>query len=119
MYDQVNGWGLRYQPELYEMTEDIGDYPAGTLLVAANSIPTDLSETKIDVYASTDEGCVHFRGWEEVESVLMRGLQLHLGLCFERCSRWCCPSGEPIRAHMGAVHPHVRGSDRSLLLRPA
>lgn len=59
VYDQVNGWGLRYQPELYEMTEDIGEYPAGTLLVAANSIPADLSETKIDVYASTDEGYVH------------------------------------------------------------
>lgn len=56
VYDQVNGWGLRYQPELYEMTEDIGDYPAGTLLLAANSIPEDLSVTKIDVYASTDEG---------------------------------------------------------------
>lgn len=56
VYDQVNGWGLRYQPELHELTEGIGEYPAGTLLVAANSIPADLSETKIDVYASTDEG---------------------------------------------------------------
>ena len=56
VYDQVNGWGLRYQPALYEMTEAVGDYPAGTLLLAANSIPTDLSETKLDVYASTDEG---------------------------------------------------------------
>jgi hypothetical protein len=26
------------------------------LLMAANSIPADLSETKIDVYASTDKG---------------------------------------------------------------
>lgn len=56
VYDTENGWGLRYQPDLYEMTESIGDYPAGTLLVAANSIPADLSETKIDVYASTDKG---------------------------------------------------------------
>lgn len=58
VYDTVNGWGLRYQPELHEMTEDIGDYPAGTLLVAANSIPADLSETKIDLYASKDEGYI-------------------------------------------------------------
>jgi hypothetical protein len=53
VYDKQNGWGLRYQPDLYEMT---GNYSAGTLLVAANSIPADLSETKIDVYASTDKG---------------------------------------------------------------
>lgn len=56
VYDTQNGWGLRYQPDLYEMTESIGNYSAGTLLVAANSIPADLSETKIDVYASTDKG---------------------------------------------------------------
>jgi hypothetical protein len=58
VYDTQNGWGLRYQPDLYEMTESIGNYSAGTLLVAANSIPADLSETKIDVYASTDKGSV-------------------------------------------------------------
>lgn len=54
--DTQNGWGLRYQPYLYEMTEDLGDYSAGTLLLAANSIPADLSETKLDLYASTDKG---------------------------------------------------------------
>ena len=58
VYDQVNGWGLRYQPFLYEMIEAIGDYPRGTLLLAANSIPADLSETQIDLYASTDKGYV-------------------------------------------------------------
>ena len=58
VYDAQNGWGLRYQPDLYEMTEEIGNYSAGTLLMAANSIPADLSETKIDVYASTDKGYV-------------------------------------------------------------
>lgn len=56
VYDQVNGWGLRYQPFLYEMTETIGDFKRGTLLLAANSIPADLSETQIDLYASTDKG---------------------------------------------------------------
>jgi hypothetical protein len=58
VYDTQNGWGLRYQPDLYEMTERIGNYSAGTLLMAANSIPADLSETKIDLYASTDKGYV-------------------------------------------------------------
>ena len=56
VYDQVNGWGLRYQPFLYEMSETIGDFQAGTILLAGNSIPGDLSETRIDVYASTDKG---------------------------------------------------------------
>ncbi|KAI7364983.1 BNR/Asp-box repeat protein [Hortaea werneckii] len=69
VYDRVNGWGLRYQPFLYEMTEDIGDFAAGTLLLAANSIPADLSETKIDVYASEDEGFT----WSFVSSVARGG----------------------------------------------
>lgn len=56
VYDQVNGWGLRYQPALFELPEPVGDYPAGTLLMAANSIPADLNGTKIDVYVSTDVG---------------------------------------------------------------
>ena len=56
VYDQVNGWGLRYQPFLYEMPQAIGNYSAGTVLLAVNSIPDDLSETQIDIYASTDKG---------------------------------------------------------------
>ncbi|KAF2235926.1 glycoside hydrolase family 93 protein [Viridothelium virens] len=54
--DQVNGWGLRYQPFLYEMPQAIGNYSAGTILLAGNSIPTNLSNTQIDLYASTDKG---------------------------------------------------------------
>lgn len=56
VYDQVNGWGLRYQPFLYELPEAIGNYSAGTILLAGNSIPDDLSKTQIDLYASTDKG---------------------------------------------------------------
>ncbi|KAK4498371.1 hypothetical protein PRZ48_011029 [Zasmidium cellare] len=56
VYDQVNGWGLRYQPFLYELEEDIGDYAAGTILLAGSSIPDDLSETQLELYASTDGG---------------------------------------------------------------
>lgn len=39
--DQVNGWGLRYQPFLYELPESIGEFEAGTVLLATNSIPTE------------------------------------------------------------------------------
>ncbi|GKT92091.1 glycoside hydrolase family 93 protein [Colletotrichum tofieldiae] len=67
--DTVNGWGLRYQPILYELPEAFAGYPAGTLLLAGNSIPTDLSLTKIDVYASTDGGV----SWEFLSSVASGG----------------------------------------------
>ena len=58
VYDQVNGWGLRYQPFLYELPQAIGNLSAGTILLAGNSIPDDLSLTQIDLYASTDKGYV-------------------------------------------------------------
>jgi hypothetical protein len=67
--DQVNGWGLRYQPFLYEMPVSVGKYPAGTILCSGNSIPTDLSKTKIDVYASVDKGY----SWEFVSHVASGG----------------------------------------------
>ena len=54
--DQVNNWGLRYQPMLYELPAPVGRYAAGTVLLAGNSIPTDLNYTQIDVYASEDKG---------------------------------------------------------------
>ncbi|GAB7352277.1 hypothetical protein MBLNU459_g2737t1 [Dothideomycetes sp. NU459] len=56
VYDTVNGWGLRYQPFLYELPAAIGNFSAGTILLAGNSIPNDLSKTQIDLYASTDKG---------------------------------------------------------------
>jgi hypothetical protein len=54
--DQVNNWGLRYQPFLYELPAPVGRYAAGTVLLAGNSIPADLNYTQIDVYASEDKG---------------------------------------------------------------
>jgi hypothetical protein len=54
--DQVNGWGLRYQPFLYRLPRSIGGYHEGTILCAGNSIPTNLSNTQIDLYASRDNG---------------------------------------------------------------
>lgn len=67
--DQVNGWGLRYQPDLYELPRAIGKFPKGTIIGSGNSIPTDLSKTKIDVYASTDGG----KSWKFVSSIAEGG----------------------------------------------
>ena len=54
--DQVNNWGLRYQPFLYLLPEPIGGLAANSILLAGNSIPTNLSNTQIDLYSSTDSG---------------------------------------------------------------
>ncbi|GAB7341087.1 hypothetical protein MBLNU457_7402t1 [Dothideomycetes sp. NU457] len=56
VYDQINDWGLRYQPFLYELSEPLGDFLPGDILIAGNSIPDDLSKTQIDVYVSRDKG---------------------------------------------------------------
>lgn len=69
VHDQVNGWGLRYQPFLYYLPEKIGAYAPGTLLLAGNSIPANLSYTQIDLYASHDQG----RSWEFVSRVASGG----------------------------------------------
>ncbi|KAI9654802.1 MAG: hypothetical protein M1821_005796 [Bathelium mastoideum] len=71
--DQVNGWGMRYQPFLYEMPQAVGDYPAGTILCAGNSIPANLSNTQIDLYASKDKGQVFKYTWEFVSHIAAGG----------------------------------------------
>jgi hypothetical protein len=67
--DQVNGRGLRYQPLLCVLPQAIGNLAEGTILCAGNSIPSDLSKTKIDIYASTDSG----QTWKFVSSVASGG----------------------------------------------
>lgn len=54
--DQVNGWGVWYQPNFYTLPQAIGAYPKGTILIAGASTPRNLSHAYIDVYASTDSG---------------------------------------------------------------
>ncbi|KRL23065.1 DUF5776 domain-containing protein [Lentilactobacillus kisonensis] len=63
--DTQHGWGMRYQPTLYELPEQVGDMPAGTLICAGNAIPTNLSQTSIDLYKSTDHG----RTWTFLSTV--------------------------------------------------
>lgn len=63
------GWGLRYQPFLYVLPRAIGEFKKGTVLCAGNAFPTDLSQTKIDIYASRDDG----KTWSLVSSVASGG----------------------------------------------
>ncbi len=52
-----------YQPMLYELPQQVGDYPAGTLLLTANMIGSDNS-TNFQLWRSADHGA--------------RGLRLHV-----------------------------------------
>lgn len=54
--DQVNGWGLWYQPFFYTLPQEFGGFPAGTILLGAVSTPRNLSEAYIELYASEDNG---------------------------------------------------------------
>jgi hypothetical protein len=70
--DQVNGsgWQMKFEPVLYELPQQIGSMPAGTLLCAGVSCPSNNSQTKIDMYKSNDLG----RTWAFVSSVATGGV---------------------------------------------
>lgn len=70
--DQAYGYGLRYQPFLYILPEDIAEFKAGTVLLAGSSIPTDLSSTHLELYASIDSGLT----WKFVSHVAAGGKAL-------------------------------------------
>lgn len=67
--DQVNGWGLRYQPFLYVLPRQIGSFHQGTVFLAGTSSPWDHAATKIDLYASRDGG----RTWSFASSIARGG----------------------------------------------
>jgi hypothetical protein len=67
--DTQNGWGMRWEPDLYELPTAMGGFPAGTILVAGDSVPGDRSGTKIDLYASTDRGLT----WTFVSNIATGG----------------------------------------------
>src|SRR5690625_1875855 len=67
--DTENGWGLRFQPHLYDLPTSIGHMSAGTIIAAGNSIPHDRSRTKLDLYKSTDQGL----SWSYVSSIMTGG----------------------------------------------
>jgi hypothetical protein len=70
IHDLVNSWNnIQLEPVLYELPQAIGTYPAGTILAAGDSIPADNSKTKIDMYASEDDGVT----WSFVSSIATGG----------------------------------------------
>ncbi|GAB3008989.1 hypothetical protein GCM10023080_088850 [Streptomyces pseudoechinosporeus] len=67
--DTQNGWGMRWQPELFELPRAMGGFPAGTILAAGDSVPADRGGSKIDLYASTDRG----QSWDFVTNIATGG----------------------------------------------
>jgi len=67
--DRTNGWGMRYQPQLFELPEPIGDMPKGTILCAGLSFPEDASVCRIELYKSNDL-C---RTWQFVSTIATGG----------------------------------------------
>lgn len=63
--DTKNGWGMRFQPMLFELPQPCGDLPEGAILFAGNSIPMQAFEkgnppdfvgTELQLYVSLDCG---------------------------------------------------------------
>jgi hypothetical protein len=68
--DTQNGWGMRWEPELFELPRAMGGFPAGTILAAGDSVPADRwGGSKIDLYASTDRG----QSWSFVTNIATGG----------------------------------------------
>ncbi|MCL8011229.1 RICIN domain-containing protein [Streptomyces sp. AS02] len=68
--DTQNGWGMRWEPELFELPRAMGGFPAGTILAAGDSVPYDRwGGSKIDLYASTDRG----QSWDFVTNIATGG----------------------------------------------
>ena len=67
--DTKNNYGMRYQPQLFELPKPVGGMPAGTILCAGSSIPKDFSSTELMLYKSNDGG-LH---WSFVSSIVSGG----------------------------------------------
>lgn len=67
--DQVNGWGNRNGAFLYELPQQIGDMPAGTILCVGLSAPQDESAERLEVYKSNDQG----QTWQYVSRIATAG----------------------------------------------
>ncbi len=67
--DTVNGYGMRWNPQIYELPAALGSLPAGTLLVSGLSVPSNLTSTEILMYDSTDQG----HTWHFLSSVAKGG----------------------------------------------
>ena len=67
--DTVNGYGMRWNPQIYELPSALGSLPAGTLLVSGLSVPSNLSSTSILMFDSTNQG----RSWSYLSTVAVGG----------------------------------------------
>ena len=63
--DTHKGVGMRWEPQLYELPQAIGNMPAGTLLCAGLVLPYNRSFCEIDLYKSNDAG----RSWTYVSTI--------------------------------------------------
>jgi len=71
--DTKNGWGMMYQPHLFELPQQVGEFPAGTIFCSGNSIPKDKSATDLLVYISRDGG----KSWEFLSSIVKGGRAIY------------------------------------------
>jgi hypothetical protein len=67
--DTVNGWGNRNGAFLYELPQQIGSMPAGTILAVGLSAPADRSAERMEVYKSNDAGL----SWTHVSRIAVSG----------------------------------------------
>ncbi|EHO53130.1 DUF5776 domain-containing protein [Lentilactobacillus kisonensis] len=62
-------WGMMNCPQLYELPQKIGDMDAGTIVLAGDATPNDLSNTDLQFFSSKDLG----RGWNYMSSIAKGG----------------------------------------------
>lgn len=81
MADTKNGWGIRFQPVLFELPKQCGDLPAGTIVFSGNSVPLqafapdnppDFIGTELQFYISRDHG----KTWEYRSSYAYGGVPI-------------------------------------------
>ena len=70
VHDTKNGWGMRFQPQLFEVPQKTGCLNEGDILCAGNSIPADRSKTQLQLYRSTDRGAT----WSYLSTVVTGGV---------------------------------------------
>ncbi len=69
VHDTKNGYGIRFQPDFLELKQPCADLPAGTLILAGNSVPLDFTSTELLLYISRDHG----KTWEFRSSIVQGG----------------------------------------------
>ena len=67
--DTKNRFGMRYQPMLMELDQDVAYLKKGTILFAGNSIPKDMTSTELLFFISKDHG----KTWEYRSSIAKGG----------------------------------------------